>query len=292
MIIRNTPSLRQASSNRTLSRLRAELDRQTEVATSGLEVLDPSDAPGEWQQLHGLQESLDNQDVYLTNARNAKATLDTLDSALAGASDVLVRAHELAVQLSSEIYTDSDRDTAAFEVDLLKDQLIAQANTRHDDRYLFAGTAYDGRAFDDAGVYLGTNDQTTTQTGDHHDIPIGYDGAAVFSDAIGLLTDLGAALRSGPGSAGATAATLDPLAAGHDAMVISRQRAGHAHVDAQDAEELALNLTRNLQDSLNARAAADPISALTKLAELQTAYETALQVTAQTSSSNLFEYLR
>ncbi len=292
MIIRQSPLLTQSTTTRVLSGLKADLSRQTEVAITGMEVLDPHDAAGQWETIHGLQAGFDDQDVYIGNARAAQGILATLDDALGGASEVLVQALELAVQASNEVYDDEYRAQAADEVDMMIEQLVSLGNTEYADRYVFAGTAYDQPAFADDGTYLGNTDAPTMTVGAGVEVEVGVIGSDAFADALQVLEDLAAALRSGPGSAAATAALLDPLESAHDTMVEARQEAGFEFVDAQEAELTAETMRITLQDALNARVAADPIEALTKLSELQSAYETALQVTAQTSSSSLFEYLR
>jgi flagellar hook-associated protein 3 FlgL len=202
------------------------------------------------------------------------------------------RAREIAVQMSSETYSDADRDLAAIEVDALRNQLIEVGNTQFGNRYVFAGTAYDQAPFDAAGVYTGSADVPQTTAGRDLALQTGYDGAAIFDAAIAALDDLATALRSGAGSAAATQATLPDLDVGQQTIISARTVAGFEYNDAEDAFAIAENLELALQSALDARIAADPIETYTRLAELQSTYQAALQVTAQSGNSSLFDFLR
>ena len=292
MIIRQTPLQGLDTTTATLTDLKAELDHQTEVAVTGVEVLAPHDAPGGWIEIDRLQGALADQDVYLQNGQTASAILDTAEVALSAAADAMVEAKEVAIALASESYTDEDRAEAAVQIDGLYDTLIALANTDIGGRYVFAGTAYDSPAFATDGTYQGTAEVPSVIIGDGAVVPTGFDGAVVFSDALQTLTDLAAAMRSGPGSSSAMAAILDPMDAAHDTLVDTRQQLGYHQLEVSDASGLATSLKSTLTEALNARVAADPIEALTALAELQSAYEVALQVTATSSDRTLFDFLR
>ncbi len=290
MIIRQSPLQQLDSQTRTLTELKGALDRQTEVAISGTEILAPSDAAGEWQQIDRLQASLEDQSVFLDNTDAAGVLLDTADVVLGQASNLVVQATELAITLSSETHTDAARIEAAEAIDGLFDSVVSLANSQVGDRYLFAGTAFDAAPFADDGTYLGNADVPSVVITDRLSASTGFDGGAVFSDALAALSDLAGAMRSG--SSDAVAATLVDLESAHDGLVSTRQRVGFETIEVRDAATLAGSLQLTLAEALDARVAADPIEALTELAELQSSYEIALQVTAQGSSSSLFDFIR
>ncbi|HHO51835.1 MAG TPA: hypothetical protein ENK18_13390 [Deltaproteobacteria bacterium] len=290
MIIRQSPLQQLDSTTRTLTELKGALERQTEVAISGSEILEPSDAAGRWQQLDRLQASLDDQDIYLRNADSAAAVLGTADAALSQASNALVQASELAVTLASETYTDADRIEAASAVDDLFASVVGLGNSQLGDRYLFGGTATDTPPFANDGTYLGNTDIPTTVVTDSLTVPTGYDGGEAFSSALEILTELADALRSG--SSDAVSGTLSDLTAAHEALVSARQQVGFDQIEVDDARTLASSLRLTLSEALSAQVDADPIEALTELSQLQSSYEIALQVTAQRSSITLFDFVR
>lgn len=291
-IVRYNPLHELIATQSMLSGIRGELSRVTEIATSGIAITRPSDAAGKWGRISALRSAIQSQAAWGENASSAASLLDAADTAMGGASDVMKRAHELAVQFGTDVLTDADRAAAVAEVDQLREQMVKLANTDFAGRYVFAGMAYDAPAYDTAGTYVGDGSQPSTQIGQNAFAPTGYAGAAFFDDALQALADLSAALGSGPGSADAVVATIDDLEAASDTVVQAWQQVGRDRAAITDAQVVAEQLVVTLQGSLTALVGADPTESLTELAELQTAYETALQVTAsRLASRNLFAFL-
>lgn len=290
--IRFTPLMTASTTQRYLAGVQSELQSVTQAAVTGLSVADPSDAPGEWHGILDLQASVADQPLYQENAVSATSMLATVDATLGDAKQQLDRAIEVAVQMSSETFNDQDRADAALEIEQLREQVIELANTAYGDRYLFAGTAYESPAFDTTGAYLGSNEEPTTVVGDNLRVTVGYDGSQFFPDAIQALDALILAMRSGAGSAQAVQATLDPLQQANEGLVLARSEAGFEYNDAEDAMTTSENLELALQSALDNEIAADPIETYTRLAELQSSYQAALQVTAQSGSRSLFDFLR
>ncbi len=290
----NMSALQRASTTqRHLSTLQSEIARVSEAAVTGIEVRSPSDAPGQWHGLLDLQANVDDQPLYRENATHAMSLLNTMDSALGDATDAMDRAREIAVQMSSETYNDTDRALAATEVDALRNQIIELGNTSFGDRYPFAGVAYDQPPFDAVtGLYGGANAVPETVAGRDLRVQTGYDGSTIFPDAILALENLAVALRQGPGSAPATQALLPDLESAQQTIIAARTTAGFEFNDAEDAFAIAENLEIVLQTALDDKVAADPIETYTRLAELQSTYQAALQVTAKSGNSNLFDFLR
>ena len=277
---------------RYLSDLKNQVERAARVATNQLEVLDPSDAPGAWTQLHALDDRLRDQSVWISNSRSVQAALGAAEGAIGQGTNLLTEARELTVQAASETLTDDDRAQIASRIDGIREAIIGLGNTTMSGRSLFAGTAFDSDAFDASGAYLGNAAEGSTLVADDRSVRSSLVGGDVFSDALATLADLSVALRSGAGSADAAAAELANLDTARETMVRARQGIGFDLIDADDAAALADSMSLTLQQSLNDRVAADPFEALTAVSELQSTYEVALQVTANVSSTTLFDFLR
>jgi len=290
--VRFSPLMRATTAQRYLSGVQSELADVTEAAVTGLSVHDPSDAPGRWHGILDLQATLDDQGTYQANATTAESLLMTMDAALGDATDLMDRALEITVAMASETYNDDDRAAAAAEVDELRAQLVELGNVSFGDRYPFGGTAYDQVPFDPAGVYVGSNAEPTTIVGADATVRTGFDGSTIFPDALQALDDLSAALQSGVGSAAATGALLPDLQDAQQTVIAARTTVGHTFNDAEDAGRIAENLELSLQSALDAEVAADPIETYTRLAELQSTYQAALQVTGQAGGSSLFDFIR
>lgn len=293
MIVRNNPLYSAERSASRLAAIRERLDRATAVAISGTDIGRPSDAAGEWNTLHGLSASLQDQGVWLHNTGRARDLLDTADDALAAVTDVLTRARERAIQLSNGTYGTVERTSAAADVAGLREELLGLANTRLGDRWLFAGDAFDRAAFDAAGLYQGTTAAATTLVGEGRDVGTTFDGSDVFQgagDVFQVLSDLQAALAADDPAA--VAAALDPLEAAQRHVIAAREEVGARQGMVDDATAVAENLSLLLEGRLSAHTSVDPTVSLTRLTELQTSYQSALQVTASTSGTKLFDYLR
>lgn len=281
-----------AASTRAVTGLRDKVDRNAQVAISGLQVQRVSDAAGQWSQVQHLEDRLRDQGVYTKNAQSALSTLSVAENALAQGTNLLTEARTLAVQMASETYNDDDRAGMVARVRGIRQELIGLANVEIGGRHVFAGTSTDLDAYDQTGVYQGDLNVSRTVVGDGQEVQTTFAGDLIFDDALATLNALAAALDSGFGSADATAAQLENLDFARENLVRTRQEVGFQALAADDAATLADSLELSLQQAVNDHLAADPVEALTAFSESQSAYEVALQVTAQVNSQTLFDYLR
>lgn len=266
------------------------LEAAQAAASTGLRVTRPSDDPAVWSRVLALQASFDASVQHASNAGQTKPLLDTADTAIASALDVMVRAGELAVQGASEALSDEELPLIADEVDALLSELVGIANTRFGDRYLFGGTASDASPFASDGTYTGNGDLPTVRISETVWIEAGFDGSAAFGAAFAALADLSAALRSGDQAA--VTAQMDALDASDGALIALQGRTGVMWNQADDAEATAASLQLFLQAQIDGLVGVDPTQALTDLSAAQSAYETVLAVSATTFDLSLFDFMR
>src|SRR5690606_39840377 len=76
---------------------------------------------------------------YVRSVDDALAWLEATDAALNHATQVLQRARELIIYGGNGTLTDEARQALATEMNQLIHDLFAVANTKHGQRYLFAG---------------------------------------------------------------------------------------------------------------------------------------------------------
>jgi flagellar hook-associated protein 3 FlgL len=282
--------------HQTTSRIQSlvgKMSRAQLVAITQVKVHAPSDAPGRWSELHGLQSAVADHEVWGANLDRTQGWIDTAESTLAESSTVLQQAMERAVQLSSFMYNGGQREEAATEVAELHKTLVGLANTRVGGRSLFAGDAFDGAAFDDSGNYVGGPATTRAQIGPDDYLSVSIDGSDVFKgdvDVFGALADLQAALANNDPDA--VAGTLDTLQAAHTQIVRARQEMGYRQAHVSDAREVTQSLSVMLEEQLGMAVGADPAESYSELMSLQTSYQAALQMVANSSGSKLFDFLR
>lgn len=290
-INRLSPSYLLDRSKQYMSDLANQITDAQERAITGLDVSKPSDAPGLWPEIFGVQDSIQDQGQWLDNAEYAKTLLSTVDTTLGEATSVMSESRALAVTYATDLYTAADRSEAANLVDQMREQLISLANVDVAGRHLYAGTAYDGEPFDPiTGAYSGGTATPETRVGENQWVQTGYDGGQIFSQAIQDLEDFANVLRTG--TPDDVANLLPALGTSIDSLISSRQAAGYDMMDAQAAEVLASSLEVELNQRQSDLITADPFEAFSRLTQLQTTYDAAIRVTSQTSQTGLFNYIQ
>ena len=289
-VIRSTYHGRLSALAVQTERLAKRMGRAQLEASSGLKVFKPSDAPGKVQVLHNLRQQRANQDVYGGNASWALSLQVAADDALQQMAEVISEARELAIQMSSDTYNAATRVEAAGTAQGLVDRLMIFLNTNVGGRYVFAGEAYDGPAYDPAtGAYLGSAADPSTQVSDLLTVRTGYDGSALLQgggDVVAAIQNLQAAL--GTGVAANVHPSIDELDLALEELAQARTAVGADMQRGDDAVSLSESLEMVLADQESQIADADSIQAYTNLFEYQSAYEAAIQVTANARTNLLF----
>lgn len=274
------------------ARQASELRIVQEKAITGLAINRPSDDPDALSEVHRLRAAAGDQDVYTDNSNRAIDVLNATDQALSTSANVMLQAREIALQAANGTYSDSDRQHLSDVVSALRTTLLDAANTSYDGHYLFAGTGYDQAAFDDTGAYLGTADAPMIEIGPGQYVHGGSVGSDVFQgavDAFQTLTDLEAALDANDPDA--VRATLDNIDLASEQITSTRVALGAESATADDAMTLSTSLRDVLAGRLGELVNADPVETYTDLSQLQTTYQSTLQVTANVGSKTLFDLL-
>jgi flagellar hook-associated protein 3 FlgL len=108
------------------------------------------------------------------------------ESVLGSASDILVRLKELAIQASNDTLSITDRDIIGVEVESLRDELIAIANTRDvEGNFIFAGSKTEDQPYvldQDTGSvsYEGDNRRLFAAVSETRNIQSNTDGSEIF----------------------------------------------------------------------------------------------------------------
>ena len=124
------------------------LDSQLKLST-GKRVNVASDDPVATNQIHSLNRTMSTIDQYAKNGSFAKSQLVQEETAIADSISQLQRARELAVQMSNDTYSASDRQAAAAEIEQIIQQTQNMMNYRSSEgELIFAGSSVQAeRAF-------------------------------------------------------------------------------------------------------------------------------------------------
>ena len=124
-------------------------DAQRQVST-GKRILTPSDDPVGVAIGLGLRRDMSATDTWSRNIDDSQTWLNTTDSALGQALEIVQRARELAVQGGNGTLSDASRKLIASEVAGLRGQFVEVGNSSLGGRFIFGGTATDTQPFDPA----------------------------------------------------------------------------------------------------------------------------------------------
>jgi flagellar hook-associated protein 3 FlgL len=119
---------------------------------------------------------------------SARPPLDTGSSALEDGSQLLSEARALTLQGINGTLGQEDRNSLAYQIDLLRQSLLEAANVQSGDRHVFGGTATDRAPFEEyeAGGttrvrYMGNDEEQHVSIGRVADVPINVSGRSVFA---------------------------------------------------------------------------------------------------------------
>jgi len=277
--------------------LRAMQHTQARLS-SGKQLIRASDDPTAASMAMDLRVQLNRAQQRDRSLTDAQGWLDTADATLTNSLDRLVRAKEIAVRASSTggLSDPTARQGMATEIDAIREDLLALANTKYGDRSLFNGTATGG-AYDAAGQYLGNDASVIRDVAPQTNLKVNSTGPEIFGTSGGpvgnmfeVLDRLSAAISAGDEAA---------IAAEHTNLMAATDRMSSATVDIGSRAARVLDLKDRADDDslrltsqLSEIEDVDVVEALVRSKAQETAYQAALQVTAKILPPSLLDYLR
>ena len=305
------------NSQQSMSSLRARLSTVQAQASSGLAITKPSDDPAGSAQVLRLRSDLAANTQYGTNIKDGLSWLSTADSALSRSENLVRQASDLTIQAGNAATSSpTSREAIAVQLEGLKADLLAQANTKYLGRSVFAGTSDSATAFASDGSYAGV---TTTsgaavpverRVGPTETITVSADGAAAFgtpgatgtrgTSVFETIDRVVTALRSGTYDTDTTSTgPQSTITAGVDDLQasLSRLSAQHAVVGSgysrlETAQAQNADAAASLTKQRSAVQDVDTTSVLLDLKTQELAYQTSLSVTAQVLQPTLMSFLR
>ena len=112
---------------------------QTQLAT-GKRILKPSDDPVAMAKALNLRTMLRDNDQFMENIDDASGWMTATEAAINDMTNLLTELKEAAVSGSNDTKGEEERAAIAEQIEQLLEGLIDLANTRYDDRFVFAGT--------------------------------------------------------------------------------------------------------------------------------------------------------
>lgn len=116
---------------------------------SGKKITRPSDDPVVAMKGMRYRSQVVEVDQFMRNLNEGFNWMDNADAALDETTQVLHRIRELTVQASNDSYDPEARGNIAKEIEQLQEHIVALANTRVGENYIFNGTATDAPAINE-----------------------------------------------------------------------------------------------------------------------------------------------
>jgi flagellar hook-associated protein 3 FlgL len=115
---------------------------ETQLST-GRRISVPSDDPTAAVRIIGLQRDLEFRDQAIRNLDSSQSYLNVTETALSNTQDVLTQIRGLGVESAGTVTSEAERSGWISQINASISRLTAAANTKHLDRYLFAGGVVD-----------------------------------------------------------------------------------------------------------------------------------------------------
>jgi flagellar hook-associated protein 3 FlgL len=260
------------------------LAQLTQQASSGLRVSQPSDDPAAYASIVQRDAQIATVQARSTAATTAAGDLDLAGGVLNQATTIFEKLRSLAVQASNGTQSAESRANTGSQVDSLRQQLLALANTQGASGYLFGGTKSTTAPFDSAGNYQGNGGVTHVEVADGVLAVSNASGSQAFTSAGGrdVFADV-QALSTALAANDVTGiqASITNLDSSHSQLVAAQVDAGeHADRLRSAGTAMASALTQ-MQVSRASVRDADMATTISNLQATQTAYQAALQVNKQ-----------
>ncbi|UPL11347.1 flagellar hook-associated protein FlgL [Microbacterium sufflavum] len=293
MISRVTQSTMTQTAMRQLQANLSELARLQDQATSQKAFAAPSDDPTAAAATLALHAEQRRTEQYARNIDDGLAWVTAADSAITASTSLLSRVRDLTAQGANDGGLDATaKEALAVELEGIRGELLAQANTRLLGRSVFAGTS-DTAAFAADYSYSGVaGSEVTRRVSDAASVRVDTDGAAVFGtgdDSVFALVDrIVADLRSGT-NVGPRLGEIDDR---RTAMLGVQGSVGTRQSQIERAKEAAVQNSVSLESRRAAVEDVDSVEVLIRLQAQELVYRSALAVNARVLQPSLMDFLR
>jgi len=279
----------------------AQQNQQTAIQqmSTGRSVNNLSDNPAAAAGLVGNNALSSENDQFLTNVSDVQGKLQTADSALSNATQLLTTAITVGAQGANGTLSDSDRQALAQQVQGLQQQMLGLANTAYEGVYVFGGTNVSAPPFaqdasSSSGVqYNGNSHMTSVQIAEGTSVQTNVAGNQLFLNSSGnvfsALNDLANALTSGNGIAAANTEVQQAFSQ----LTTQRITYGNGLSQLQSSQNFLSQEQVNLSTQQNQLVGANLTAVVANESQAQVDLQAALSATGQVLNlPNLLTYLK
>ena len=271
---------------------------------SGKRITRPGDDPTAVALILDFENSIQSNAQFLKQADSALSFLKASENAVSTAINEVTRLQEIAQQGLTSTNAGTGRAAMAQEVDALRTNLLALANTREQGKYLFAGTQTQTIPFSDAAPPAGPINyagdagtislDVTVTTSVVTNVPgstvfYGPTGQGSASDLFQAVTNLRDGLATNNATLIQTAATsLQSVLANLNQV---QTDLGGRQAGLNDLKDTLSGFNVTLQELQNIQQDTDYARSVTDFTSDQTVQSASLSTLAKSQRNNLFDYL-
>ena len=285
-----------------LDRIQQRAETAQRQLTTGLKINSVSDAPADITDLWQTRSNLDQTKQIGSNLGGVQTEVNTAESVLQNAVNLVERAQTLGAQGANSTSTSTTRQDLANELGSVLEQLVNTANTTVDGRYIFSGDSDQGPAYSidltqayPVSPYQGTSSTRLVQAPDGSTFQVALTAQQIFDNpnaqqnVFVSINNLRQALLKNDG-AGITSSITDVQSAG---VYLNQQLAFYGMTQNHVAG--SINFSQNYQTQLQTQISgiqdADAARAITELTQAQTQLQAAMVSRAQLPRTSLFDFL-
>ncbi len=273
-----------------VSNIRSRLfDLQRQGAT-GKRFQSIEQDPTSAERIRMLQEAKQSMLHYGDNITRSKTQLEAADSALDEASNVIIRAKELAIAAATATVSADQRTIVAQEVQSLYESMLNVANTKAAGEYVFGGFLTDQKPFQSTGLFIGNNGSKEVDVGPNSRIEVNVSGAEAFTAAGGI--DLFAALDDLRNALATN--NVAGIQAGIDTMEQALTQISSARTDAGlklNRLDVASSVRDRMEDSITTETSqyidADSVEVYMGLTATTSALQAAIEVSQKVTNTSI-----
>jgi len=254
----------------------------------------PSDDPVGAARASDIHRYLDSLDQYDRNITQSNTFLSNSEEALSAAKDALDRAKELAVDINGGISSPGNYQSAATEVQNLKEMVLEAANRKIGDRYLFGGYATTTQPFDSSGNYSGgSNQDIEVEIGNNQYVVINQCGDDIFVNGTNIFQvfdNLISALNAGDQTA--ISNQLPELDKGINQLLQHVADIGSRENKVESAQENVDSLRSSYTSLVSDIEDADVVSATAEFTKQEQVYQATLEVSSRILSTSFLDFIK
>ncbi len=270
---------------------------QLDIATTK-KVRRPSDDPTGVIQLGRFKALVSRNEQYLKNMSTMDDFLSNSYTAMDDSLSILEKAKDIAITGASDVTSDEARASMATQVDHMIDSMVGVANSKYNNRNLFAGTLTNGTvSFTRAGdviTYNGNDKTISGSIGFNTDIVYNKTGTEIFDptggpDVFGALVALKQGLEAN--DADAIQAELANLTSSMDHLISISSQIGILQDRLSSTEIMIENQNISFADQVSKIQDTDMVETIVNSQILGNAIETGLRSMGEIVQTSLVNFI-